>query len=176
MSLAVRVSGDAAAATLAIRRLVQDVDPQQAVYAVRPFSAIIDDSLANRRVTMSLIAVFAGMALLLAAVGLYGVMAYQVEQRTRELGIRMALGARAGDVARMVVGDSAKMAAIGLGLGLVGALALSRAMTSLLYGIGSMDPVTYVLGAVLLGAVVLLASYLPARRATKIDPMVALRK
>jgi ABC-type antimicrobial peptide transport system permease subunit len=152
------------------------VDPEQAVYAVRPFESIISDSLASRRVTMSLIVIFAVLALLLAAIGLYGVMAYQVTQRTRELGIRMALGARSGDVARMVVADSAKMAAIGIVLGVLAAIALSRTLESLLFGVTGLDPLTYVLGATLLAGVVLLATWLPARRATRIDPMVALRR
>jgi ABC-type antimicrobial peptide transport system permease subunit len=176
MSLAARVAGDPAAATATIRRLVQEVDPQQSVFAVRPFETIITDSLANRRVIMSLIMVFAAMALLLAAIGLYGVMAYQVEQRTREIGIRMALGARAGHVARMVVLDSARMAAVGIVLGIGAAVGLSRAMGSMLYGVTGLDPLTYGLTSVLLAGVVLVATYLPARRATRIDPMVALRR
>jgi putative ABC transport system permease protein len=124
---------------------------------------------------MFLFGVFAVLALALAVVGLYGVMSYAVAQRTHEIGLRMALGAQTRDVLRMVVGQGMVLVAIGLGLGLGGALLLTRLMKSLLFGVSAADPLTYAGIALLLAAVAFLASYLPARRATKVDPMVALR-
>jgi putative ABC transport system permease protein len=136
---------------------------------------LVEGSLVGRRLSMLLLSIFAGAALLLAAVGIYGIMAYWVSQRSNEMGIRMALGATRGMVLRMVVGEGLLLTLVGLGVGLVAAAGLARLMTSLLYGVPPSDPITFLAVSLLLTGVALLASYIPARRATKVDPMVALR-
>jgi putative ABC transport system permease protein len=136
---------------------------------------VVGLSLAQRRLSMSLLATFAALALLLAGVGIYGVLAYSVTERTHEIGLRMALGASSRDVLRMVMGNSARLIAAGLALGLGAALAVTRLMTSLLFQVSATDPLTYAGIAALLSAIALIASYLPARRAARVDPMVALR-
>ncbi|MGI8437842.1 MAG: FtsX-like permease family protein, partial [Chthoniobacterales bacterium] len=132
-------------------------------------------SLAARRLTMSLLGSFAALALLLASLGLYGVMALSVTQRTRELGIRMALGAARADVFRLVLGQGVALIGIGLGIGLLGALAAGRALASVLYGVGSVDLAALAVALISLTSVAMLACFVPARRATRVDPMVALR-
>jgi putative ABC transport system permease protein len=160
----------------AATRTVWDSDPEQSVFNVTTMEARIADTVWQRRLSGTLFLVFAGLALVLAAIGIYGVMAYTVSQRTREIGIRMALGARPQDVLRMIVGQGAKLIAIGLGIGLVVALIGSRLIHSLLYGISSADPLVYVIVLAVLTAVALLACWLPARRATRVDPLHALRQ
>jgi ABC-type antimicrobial peptide transport system permease subunit len=135
----------------------------------------IDASLGARRLTMTLLGAFAGLALLLASVGLYGVMALSVTQRTRELGIRMALGAARKDVFRLVLGQGVALVSLGIGLGLIGAIAASRALSSILYGITALDVPAFAVAIVSLAFVALLACWLPARRATLVDPIEALR-
>jgi ABC-type antimicrobial peptide transport system permease subunit len=137
--------------------------------------AMIQETLAQRRFTMFLLALFAGLALFLAAIGIYAVISYAVSQRTREIGIRMALGARQRTVLRFVVGHGMKLAAAGIVLGCAAALALTRAMSSLLFHVRPWDPATLTIVAVVLAAVSSAASYAPARRASRVDPMVALR-
>jgi putative ABC transport system permease protein len=141
----------------------------------RTFSQIYSASLGSRRFNLILIAFFAGIALLLATAGVFGVMAYSVSRRTREIGVRIALGARSRDVLAMILAQGVRTIAIGIGMGLVGSLALARIVQSLLFGINATDPLTLAAVVALLVAAALLACYLPARRAAKIDPMVALR-
>ncbi|HEX3560945.1 MAG TPA: ABC transporter permease [Pyrinomonadaceae bacterium] len=173
--LAVRAEGDPASLAPAVRGAIAGVDADLPVYRVTTMEQMVADSLAQRRFSMTLFGVFAALALALAVVGLYGVMSYAVAQRTHEFGLRMALGAQRRDILRMVVGQGLVLVGVGLAAGLVGALALTRVMSSLLYGVSATDPLTYAGIALLLAAVALLASYIPARRATKVDPMVALR-
>ena len=135
----------------------------------------IAESLATRRLTMTLLGAFAALALVLASVGLYGVMALSVTQRTREFGIRLALGAPRRDVFRLALGRGLLLVGIGLGLGLLGALGAGRALTSLLYDVGTLDPIAFSAAILALSGVALLACWFPARRATRVDPIVALR-
>jgi len=158
-----------------MRRVVQSQDPQNVIYSAVTMNEIIGKTLAARQFSMILLASFAGMALLLSSIGLYGVISYLVGQRTHELGVRMALGAQRRDVLLLVVNNGMRMALIGVALGLVAALLLTRLMTKLLYGVSATDPATFAVIAVLLSVVALLACYLPARKATKVDPLIALR-
>jgi ABC-type antimicrobial peptide transport system permease subunit len=154
---------------------VREIDPALPLFRIETLEKVIAQSVADRRLNGVLLGSFAALAVGLAALGLYGVLSYAVAQRTRELGIRLALGAQKNDLFRLVVGGGMKLAAIGVALGLVAAFGLTRLLKSLLYGVTPSDPFTFGSVIVLLGAVALLANYLPARRATKVDPMVALR-
>jgi putative ABC transport system permease protein len=174
-SLLVRATGDPVALAPVVRRVVRELDPALPLFGVEPLERTLANSVGQRRFTMLVLGLFAAVALLLAAVGVHGVLSYTVAQRTREIGIRMALGADLREVRRLVLGQGARLAAIGLGLGLLGALALSRLLSALLYGTGVDDPATYASVALALGAVALLATYLPARRATRVHPVEALR-
>ena len=136
---------------------------------------VVANSIASQRFSLILLGAFAGLALLLASIGIYGVLSYLVGQRTREIGVRMALGAQQLDVLRMVLRDGARMMLMGAAIGLVAALALTRLMASMLFGVRPTDPFTFVAVVVLLSGITLFACYLPARRAAKVDPMVALR-
>jgi putative ABC transport system permease protein len=173
--LAVRADGDPASLAPSVRGAIAGVDKDLPVYRVTTMERMVSDSLAQRRFSVFLLGVFAALALVLAVVGLYGVMSYAVAQRTHEFGLRMALGAQRRDILKMVVGQGLLLVGVGLAAGLLGALALTRVMSSLLYGVSATDPLTYAGIALLLAAVALLASYVPARRATRVDPMVALR-
>ena len=176
MMLVVRsTAADPSALANAVRGAVASLDREVPVFQVRTMDELLSGLMAQRRLNMLLLAIFAGVALLLAAVGIFGVMNYAVSQRTHEIGLRMALGAQARDILKMVVGQGMALVLAGLVLGLAGALALTRLMSSMLYGVSATDPATYAGIAVLLMAVAFLACYLPARRATKVDPMVALR-
>ena len=174
-TIALRTAGDPANVAAAVRREVWAVDRDQPVSDIRTMEEILGREVAPRRLQMALLAGFAALALLLASLGIYGVLAYAVAQRTQEIGVRMALGARSEDVLRMVVGQGMKLVGLGVGLGLAASWGLTRVMASLLYGVSATDAATFVTVPLLLGAVSLVASYVPARRATKVDPMVALR-
>ncbi|MFL6527036.1 MAG: ABC transporter permease [Chthoniobacterales bacterium] len=174
MGLVIRTAGDPAAFASTLRREVQALDKDQPIYSVRTMDDVVANSLGTRRVSMQLFAVFAIAALLLAAIGIYGVMAYSVTQRTHEIGIRMALGAQAGDVLWLIVAQGMALAVIGVGLGLGGAFALTRVMASLLFHVEAHDPLTFVGVGSLIIFVALLACYVPARRAAKVNPVIAL--
>ena len=175
-SLLVRIaSGDPAKFAPAIVHEVQSIDPEQPVADISTMEKNISESLATRRLTMTLLGSFAALALVLASVGLYGVMALSVTQRTREFGIRLALGAPRQDVFRLALGRGLLLVGIGLALGLLGALGAGRALTSLLYNVGSLDPAALLTAIIALAVVALLACWFPARRATRVDPIVALR-
>jgi putative ABC transport system permease protein len=159
----------------AIRQVVRGLDAHLPVYDLHAMEDLVSEALAQPRFYLSLLAAFAGAALLLAAVGLYGVIAYAVQQRTREIGVRMALGASSGNVLGMVVREGLGMSAVGVALGLVGAAALTRVLQSLLFGVTTTDPLTFASVAVVLSLVAIAASLIPARRAASIDPQRALR-
>jgi predicted permease len=175
MTAVVRTSGDPEALTASIRNEVQAVDAALPMFRVRTMASRVEASLAERRFSMLLLGLFAALALGLAIIGVYGVIAYRVSQGTRELGIRLALGATPGDVARLVVRYAAILAMLGVTIGLAGALALGRVVESLLFGVTARDVATFTIVPVALALVAVLASYLPARRASKIDPTEALR-
>jgi putative ABC transport system permease protein len=174
-SLVVRTRGEPMAFASAVRQVVHDVDMDQPVFHVQTLDTARVATRAPQRLAALLLGAFSGVALLLATVGIYGVVSYSVGQRTREIGIRMALGAEQRDVLRLVVGQGFVLAALGVIIGLLGAFGLTRFLSSLLYGVRPTDPVTFAGTSVILCGAALLASYLPARRATKVDPMVALR-
>ncbi len=171
----VRASGDPARVTGEVRQAIHSVDANLPIIKVTPLATQVNHALVQQRLISGLVGFFALLGLLLACVGLYGIMAYSVERRTHEIGIRMALGAERANVLRLVVWQGAKLALAGVVLGLAAALALTRLLASLLYGVQPADPATFLAAALLLGAVAALAAYLPARRATKVDPMTALR-
>jgi putative ABC transport system permease protein len=175
MYVVVRTSGDPAALASALRSEVWAIDNNLAVAEVAPMEKIVSESIAQPRFILLLVGFFAVVALVLAAVGIYGVMSYSVTQRSQEIGIRMALGAQASDVLKMVVWQGMALTAAGVAIGLAGAFAVTRLMGSLLYGVSATDPVTFGMIALILAGVALGASFVPARRATKVDPMIALR-
>jgi predicted permease len=174
-TLVVRTAGDPGTAVAAVRDAVRTLDLNLPLYEVKSLTEHMSLALFPGRIAATVLSGFGLVALVLSAIGIYGVTSYSVAQRTREIGIRMALGARLADVLRLVVGNGLKLMAIGVGLGLLGAYALTRALTSLLGGVSPTDPATFIVVSLLLVAVAVLATYVPARRATKVDPLVALR-
>jgi putative ABC transport system permease protein len=175
LSVVVRTAGDPLSLAAAARRAIHDVDPDQAVAAMSTMDDVVRRSLAQRRLVLVLVAVFAGAGLLLVALGVYGITASIVAQRTRELGIRMALGANRQGVIRNVLGEPTRLVAAGLLLGLCGTMLAGRLVQRLLYGVSATDPATLIAVSIVLLAVAIVASYLPARRATRVDPVIALR-
>jgi putative ABC transport system permease protein len=158
-----------------LRGAIQSVDPGQAVTSIRPLTDLVAGSLARQRFAMVLFAIFSAAALLLAAIGTYGVMAHSVARRTREIGIRLAVGARPGDVLALVLGQGGRLVAAGVTTGVAGALVLTRVLRSMLFGVGSRDPFTFAGIVVFVALIAAVSCLLPARRATRIDPMTALR-
>jgi predicted permease len=175
LSWAIRTANDPSALTAAIQREIMAVDGQLPVSRIRSMDQVVSESTARQNFNMLLLSIFAGLALLLAAIGIYGLMSFTVEQRTQEIGIRMALGAGRGDMLKLIVRQGMLLAGIGVVLGLGAAFGLTRLLAGLLFGVKTTDPVTYVAVALVLIAVALFACYVPARRATKIDPLIALR-
>jgi putative ABC transport system permease protein len=175
MWLVIRANSEPTMLVSATRQEILALDPNQAISDIKTMQAVIDERSSPKKVMSWMMGIFAVIALILAAVGLYAVMSYIVAQRTHEIGIRLALGAGAGDVFKLVVGQGLILTLVGLTLGLAGAFALTRAMAQILYGVSATDPITFLGISLLLGAVALLACYIPARRATRVDPMVALR-
>ena len=175
MTLVIRTAGEPLSLAAAAQREIRQMDKDQPVSDVRTMKAWLGESIARSRFGATLLGVFATVALTLAAVGIYGVMSYAVAQRKHEIGVRMALGARAADIFKLVIGQGMILTLIGIGVGLLGAFALTRVIASLLYGVSANDPLTFGLITLLLAGVALLACYIPARRATKVDPMIALR-
>ncbi|MFL5580763.1 MAG: ADOP family duplicated permease [Gemmatimonadaceae bacterium] len=175
MTIVLKTTVPPGSITNAVRDAVRQVDPNQPMFRVQTMDEVIAQSLVGRRLNLWLLGIFAGVALVLAAAGLYGVIAYLVAQRTREIGIRMALGAQTRDVVRLVVGQGARLAALGVAVGLAGAWALTRLLASMLYGVSARDPLTFALVPAVLATVALLATWLPARRAARVDPLLAIR-
>jgi putative ABC transport system permease protein len=173
--LVVRTAQSPEAVTSAVRQSVASVDRGLSLFDIETMDEVITKSLAARRLNLWLLGIFAGIALILSAAGLYGVISYLVAQRTREIGVRIALGAQTRDVIGLVMDQGARLTAVGIALGLLGALAFTRVLESLLYGVSARDPLTYAGIAALLAAVALLATWIPARRAARVDPMLAIR-
>jgi predicted permease len=170
-----RAKGDPTATLADVRRAAAEIDPREVVYNVQTMNEIVSNSFAARRFSMILLAIFGALALVLSCVGIYGVISYLVGQRTREIGVRIALGAQPADVLRLILGEGTRMALVGVAIGFVAALALTRLMFRMLFGVGPLDPLTFTLVAVLLTLVSIAACYVPARRALRTDPIVALR-
>ncbi|HEU4875913.1 MAG TPA: FtsX-like permease family protein, partial [Pyrinomonadaceae bacterium] len=175
MNLAVRTSVDPKSTLAAIQAAIREVDKDQPVYQIQTIDELIRDSVSTRRFALTILILFAVLALVLAVSGIYGVISYSVTQRTQEIGIRMALGAQGTDVLRLVLVQFMRLTVVGVALGLVAAYAATRLMASLLFGVSATDITTFVLVSISLSLVALIACLIPARRATRVDPLVALR-
>ena len=170
-----RTTGTPLGVVSGIRTAAERVDTSSVVYGVRPMQDIVARSISTQRMLMMLLSVFSTLALVLSAIGIYGVISYLAGQRTKEIGVRMAMGATSGDVLRLVLGEGMRITLVGVGIGLLAALGLTRLITKMIYGVGATDPITFIGVAILLTAVALLACYIPARRAMRVDPIIALR-
>ena len=175
VAVVLRTEGDPESVIAMVRQAVTEMDRRDVIYGVQTLDDVLAGTLAARRITMILLAIFAGLALVLSCIGIYGVISCLVGQRTQEIGVRMALGAQCSDVMRLVLGHGARMALLGVAIGLAGAWGLTRLMINELFGVTAHDPLTFVTVAIVLMVVALLACYLPTRRAVRVDPMVALR-
>ena len=175
MTFVLSTQADPTAMVASVRQAIHEIAPNQPLSQVQTMEQVISDSLQARKLTLTLLAVFALLATALSAAGVYGVMSYGVAQRTREIGIRMALGARGGDVTSMVLRDAGKIAAIGLAIGIVAALALTRFIAGMLYGVGQHDLPTFAGVVALIATVAVVASLVPALRASRVDPLSAMR-
>jgi putative ABC transport system permease protein len=175
LTLAVRTNGPPAGLTAAVRDRLRALDANLPLYNLQTMEQVVARSLFNQRLTTGVMLIFGAVALLLATVGLFGLISYAVSQRTHEFGIRLALGANTRDVLRLVIGQGLKLAGAGLLIGLAGGFALMQVMKTLLFGVSPADPMTFAASALLLLAVSLIACWIPARRAAKVDPLVALR-
>jgi putative ABC transport system permease protein len=175
MSLVVRSTVEPSSLSAAVRQAVNEVDKSVPVSQVKTMDKVVSESITQPRFNLFLLVLFSTVAMLLSAAGIYGVTAYTVSQRTRELGIRLALGAQVGDVLKMILAQGMAVIGVGLVLGLAAAFGLMRLLRSLLFGIGENDPLTFVAITIVLLIVALIACYIPARRATKVDPLEALR-
>jgi predicted lysophospholipase L1 biosynthesis ABC-type transport system permease subunit len=174
MVMAARTAGDPSALVASIRAQVREIDPELPFFSVKPMQQRVDESLVNRRAPMMLASLFGGIALFLAAVGIYGVLAYQVAQRRKEIGIRLALGSDGGRIFGLIVSEGLVLLGLGVVVGLAGAFAIRRAMETQLFGVQPMDPMVLSAVTIALGLVAFLACAVPARRAAQIDPLVAL--
>jgi len=174
-TVVVRSNRDPLQLVPALKSAIWSVDKNQPIAKIEMMDQILSESLAQRRLYLLLLGVFSAAALLLAALGIYGMVSYSVSQRAHEMGIRMAVGAERWDVLRLVLGEGGKIALLGIGSGIAAALALTRLMSSLLFGVSAADPETFACVAALLALIAMAACYIPARRATRVDPMVALR-
>jgi putative ABC transport system permease protein len=175
LNVALRTSNNPASTASALRSAVWSLDPQLAVAQVQTMDQVISKSTTPRRFSLFLLGGFASLALILSAIGIYGVIAYSVVRRVHEMGIRIALGAQRRDVLRLVIGQGMLLLAIGMIIGILGALVLTRALASFLYGVRPTDPLTFAAVVAILAGVAFLACYIPARRATRVDPMIAVR-
>jgi putative ABC transport system permease protein len=175
MTLVIRTKGDAANIAASARNVIQTLDPEQPVSDVRTLESVLGKSIAKARFSTLLLTVFAGVALVLAAVGIYGVISYLVTQRLHEIGVRMALGAQTSDVLKLVLRNGIVLALVGVVIGLAGAFALTRVMTTLLFGVTPTDTITFVFVSLIFFVIAMIAALIPALRATRVDPLVALR-
>jgi putative ABC transport system permease protein len=175
MYLVVKSAMDPGALTSAIRAAVREIDKDQAIFGISTMDQLIVNSVSTRRITLILLGLFSTLALVLAAIGIYGVISYSVAQRTHEIGTRMALGAQKADVLRMVLAQGARIAGAGVAIGLAASLGLTRLLANLLFSVSAADPLTFAAVAITLILVAMLACYIPARRTLRVDPMIALR-
>jgi putative ABC transport system permease protein len=175
MTVVVRTANDPLSLVSGVRNELGQMDTEQPMASIATMDELLSGSLSRARFTMLVLGLFAGLALVLASVGIYGVIAYGVAQRTQEFGIRIALGASRRDVLGLVLGQGTRLTLLGIGLGIIASLLVTRLLATLLYGVSPTDPFTFGAVALLLAFVALLACYIPARRATRVDPMVALR-